>query len=359
MAGRALTTLVCCIALATRIGAAHPGYGIVVDDDGAVWFVDLPRETIWRFSEGRLEPMATGLHVHRLTRDAGGRLLVDDQTADSAMSYSWLDADGLEEHVASAPRARRATGHPVVGDFPNGLSMLRDVAGRSYNVVYEQDVEFPRLVRRDPATLDGVDTVIAARVFEIVDGESVPPDLHYFQAMTWSHDGSILLTEGGRVRRLGLDGGIETLGGEPLAGVGGSHPTIPLPDRTLGVAEDVHGRVYVADYGRGAVRRIDPDGAIATVFDSRPGWGPTGVATGGDDLYVLEARRGLLLPLLRYLDGPRVVVVHPDGDTTTLVNVDGHRRFYPWLALLVLASVLAVAVMRRRRNRRGRQERTA
>ena len=78
-----------------------------------------------------------------------------------------------------------------------------------------------------------------------------------------------------RVRRIDVSGSIETLagtGGQGYSGDGGQ-ATLARLDTPLGVAVDAVGNVYLADTGNHRVRRIDLNGSIETVA----GTGETGL----------------------------------------------------------------------------------
>src|ERR1035441_9026232 len=81
-----------------------------------------------------------------------------------------------------------------------------------------------------------------------------------------------------RVRKIDTKGVITTIAGTGLAGLSGDGgpATAAQLDTPYGVAVDLAGAVYVADYNNNRVRRIGPDGVIATFA------GSGGEASSGD-----------------------------------------------------------------------------
>ena len=86
-------------------------------------------------------------------------------------------------------------------------------------------------------------------------------------------DGVIDVADGGshRVRRITVDGRVETLAGS-VRGFRDGPATAAQFDTPSAIAFDAAGVVDVADTGNHAVRRITPDGAVATLAgDGTPG----------------------------------------------------------------------------------------
>jgi uncharacterized protein (TIGR03437 family) len=70
-----------------------------------------------------------------------------------------------------------------------------------------------------------------------------------------------------RVRRIGVDGTIETIAGTGIAGFSGDGgPAVAAQlNSPYGLAFDASGNLYIADLGNARVRRVAPDGTIDTV----------------------------------------------------------------------------------------------
>ena len=115
-------------------------------------------------------------------------------------------------------------------------------------------------------------------------GVAVHPSGEVFVADTGNH----------RVRRIDVSGSIETLAGTGVQGYSGDggQATLARLDTPLGVAVDAVGNVYLADTGNHRVRRIDLNGSIETVAGTgeQGYWVDYGVYLQGDGIPATEAR---------------------------------------------------------------------
>ncbi len=138
-------------------------------------------------------------------------------------------------------------------------------------------------------------------------------------------DGSLYIASqaGGRIRRVGPDGIINTVAGNgswAFSGDGGPATAAALKD-PVGVALGADGSIYIADWQNSRIRRVGPDGIISTVAgngiccfsgDGGPateasvGY-PTGVALGADGSLYIDA-------------GGRIRRVGPDGIISTVAG---------------------------------------
>jgi uncharacterized protein (TIGR03437 family) len=117
-------------------------------------------------------------------------------------------------------------------------------------------------------------------------------------------------TDNHRVRKISTSGVITTIAGTGVAGFSGDGGPAAAAQLNLpyGLAADLSGYLYVADYGNDRVRRIGPDGVIVTVAGNgnQGSTGDGGAATGAQLL------------------GPRNVVVDAVGNLY-FSEFDGHR----------------------------------
>ena len=131
--------------------------------------------------------------------------------------------------------------------------------------------------------------------------------------------------------------------------------------RSMGMAVDIAGNVYVANYWKRAVMKVTADGKVSTMATSRWPWVPVGVAVSGNNIYVLERMGNPYGPstilevstLADRLGSPRVRKVSPEGAIITLVVVKGDRGLAMILLPLIFVAVaLSVWLVRRRRAKR-------
>jgi DNA-binding beta-propeller fold protein YncE len=163
-------------------------------------------------------------------------------------------------------------------------------------------------------------------------GPATEAELNTPTAVIVAPDGAVLIADArnNRVRRIAPDGTIATLAGngtEGFRGDGGPAADAEL-DFPSGLALDAAGSLYIADTDNHRVRRVTPDGTIATIAGS----GPTGYLRGGfggDGRPATAARLwrpfGLALDAagsLYIADGfnNRVRRLTPDGTITTIAG---------------------------------------
>jgi uncharacterized protein (TIGR03437 family) len=129
-------------------------------------------------------------------------------------------------------------------------------------------------------------------------------------------------TDHHRVRKVSGAGVITTIAGTGTAGFGGdggpaTAATLNLP---YGLAVDLAGSVYIADLGNNRVRRVDPNGAIATVAGggAKGSSGDGGPAVAAELLtprnVVVDAAGNLFIS---EFEGHRIRRVSPDGRIST------------------------------------------
>jgi RHS repeat-associated protein len=148
------------------------------------------------------------------------------------------------------------------------------------------------------------------------------------RAVTTGPDGSLYIAGHQRVRRIAPDGVITTIAGTGTAGFSGDGgpATAARLNLPIGLALAPDGSLYVADTNNNRIRRVAPDGTIATVagtgvagFSGDGGlataaalWGPRGLALGPDgSLYVSDTFNN------------RIRRIAPDGTISTAAGDGG------------------------------------
>jgi len=214
----------------------------------------------------------------------------------------------------------------------------------------------PEIYRR---TSEGKLTVIAGVEEPQQDAQAVQAMFRHINSAVFAPDGLLYVRDDQYIRRVAPDGTISTLLHSEDAAMAedGEERLV----RTMGMAVDVAGNVYVANYWKRAVMKVTPDGRVITISTSNWPWVPVGVALAGRDIYVLERMGNPYGPstilevstLADRLGSPRVRKVSSDGAITTLVVVKGDRGLAVIVMPLILASVaLSVWLVRRRRAKR-------
>ena len=159
-------------------------------------------------------------------------------------------------------------------------------------------------------------------------GAATAAQIANIQGVAVDSEGNLYLsdTANHRVRKVSVDGLIGTVAGTGIAGFSGDNG--PAKDAQVnlpyGLAVDAAGAVYVADLGNNRVRRIAPDGTIATVAGVGPD-GPLGDGGAATDAVLLAPRNVALdaagnLYISEFF-GHRVRKVSPDGKIITVAGI--------------------------------------
>jgi DNA-binding beta-propeller fold protein YncE len=124
-------------------------------------------------------------------------------------------------------------------------------------------------------------------------------------------DGTIYVADAGvaqRIRRIAPDGMVSTLAGSERGYTDGPGASARF-DTPSGLAVGAAGDVYVADTGNNAIRRISPDGIVATLTRDPEVNGPVGVAVDA---------AGRVIVADTYND--RIRAIEPDGHVVTIAG---------------------------------------
>ncbi len=143
---------------------AHPGWGMVVDRDGAVFVGDVIANAVWRISpSGAVTALAKGRHAHALCLDGAGELWGDHTDYDPATGrfsrshWKLRDAEAVtilggcpsldSDSPAKHPHAARETGWDVYVALPEagGGWLLLEHASRD---IFEKRLKAKEAVTR-------------------------------------------------------------------------------------------------------------------------------------------------------------------------------------------------------------------
>lgn len=251
--------------MATWTTLAHPGSGIVVDNEGKVFFQD--GRAVWMIDTGgRLTKYSDKLGGHWMTLDANGSFAradvkVVERITTPGVKPALLVADG---------------GAPVAvggdGNLYYALRLLED---------------------------GGVETGITRISPDGKQQSRFVPDLekdliekHGITGLAAGPDGSLYVACPSAVLKLKIDGTVTTLA-HPIVlkdcdvDYPDHNPSMPLPALRV-LAVDEHGTVFAAAVGCHAVVRITTESNVETMLKAERPWSPTGVAVHQGEVYVLE-----------------------------------------------------------------------
>jgi len=310
---------------------AHPGTGIVIADDGTIYFAYGPGHRIWKVTpDGAASELVVGridsdFRVpHCVVPDGEGNIL----TASDVRSVVWrIRPDGSKTTIYP-PDNWDGVGTVGLGGDP--FTLAPD--GRILSILGDQPDAFSRLVL---ISLDGKVTPLAGEARGFADGQGEEARFGYLtlSSFAWGPDGSLYLTDEGRaMRRVTMQGNVTTIAGGAEQGMRDAKGAEARFQGAAGLTVAPEGTIYVADAAAHRIRRIAPDGEVTTIA----GTGERGSADGpGDEASfdepfgVTRAEDGTLY-ILEYAFGPagefvRIRRIDADHSVTTHAIIDAER----------------------------------
>jgi Beta-propeller repeat len=270
---------------------AHPGSGIVVDENGQVYFTDTGKG-VWKIDANGKLIFLPSSKFHWMTIDPAGHF------ADSPKNFG--------EYFERVTPQNSKPALVMCSDFPL-------VVGKDGNIYYA--ITRPglgKIIRRTPGGKES--TFISNKIFESISGIAV------------GTDGSLYISEAGdananTIRKITMNGTMSTI----ATFVGKSRKDLPLettPSYCRGLAVDSTGNIYVAATGSRSLLKISPVGVISNILEEASPWTPTGVTVFHGEVYILEWHDVTAENLeVRRAYIPRVRKVGSDGKVTTIATV--------------------------------------
>lgn len=272
---------------------SHPGSGIAVDAQGNVFFMDTGAG-VWRLRpDGALNKLP-GAAFHWLALDSTGRLA---NTELPTLSHNGATIVRTNENLL------------LSSDFP----LTVDSKGALY-FPRKQDDRL-RVFRLDPSGSVSMFATVAARPDRTIPG--------WINGSTVGPDGTFYYTEDHGVWKIAPKQAAVAMPIElPKSGCGsipglGADEGAPMYQ---GVAVDTKSNVFVAVTGCRAVIKIAPDNSVTTALRTTGTWSPTGVATLGDEVYVLEYLHTEGHNRREWI--PRIRRLSADGSDSIIATID-------------------------------------
>src|SRR5271165_3141707 len=285
----------------TNAAFAHPASGIVVDAQGRVYFIYSSHGVMRIEPSGKLTNIHEDKGGHWLALDTGGAFsrVIPKQferiTPDGAIPSLIFANGGAPLVVGTDGDLYYGSNGSQEDSFPPGAMTVVRLSARG-----RQDLFAPSLKNKLAELNDGI-TGLAS-----------------------GPDGSIYVATWNGIVKLKGDGSIAKIVHPVVVKDCDSDPADHNPDNASspllrGLDVDSRGNVYVAATSCHRVLKITPDGQVTSILTSERPWSPTGVAVGGEDIYVLEYTNA---------NGPATEGWHPrvrklarDSAVTTLVTV--------------------------------------
>lgn len=284
---------------------AHPGYGIVTDNSGNIYFTDISRERIWKLDvNNSLQVIETGRWSHQLCIDNNANLyFTDEENINGQSGYSlWMFSAGgnLTELIPASLRK----------DFPNDVFAI-DKDGRIYlatNTAIFRSQDYRHF-----------------QALSFIDTESPEKKVTFsgIRSMSIETDNRIYVVDGDKLRCI-RDGQIETIISDLIV-ENPSHIPIknaPNPDsinRLFGLTLDMSNNIYICYFGNRQVLRISNTGELNIYYQSESPWSPVGVVYDEQGLIVKEHG---FLPKVGWI-GPRILRIKKDGERLVLAELKG------------------------------------
>jgi hypothetical protein len=280
--------------------AAHPGWGIVVDKKGNIFFGDVNRNIVWKIdSHSIVSKFVLAKHSHILKLDDAG-MLYGQHIEYVSRNDTWLYQYWKASPGGGVENMSDLEAHQIFD--------LRDRDGNTY--VLDSDAH-KRVARIFKVTSRGDTMLFAGGKWGDEDGRGRSAEFRTIGSAIWGLDGSLIVASGGMVRKVFSDGTVTTLAGKK-EGLG--DPYGPNASGILGLAIDSSGNIFAASWEKHKVIKITPGGNVITILESGTFWMPTGVTVVGKDVYVLEHRAGVTGLLEKTgLGGPRVRKISANG----------------------------------------------
>jgi hypothetical protein len=270
---------------ATALG--HPGSGIAVDEQGRVVFVDTGAG-VWRLDRNGTLNKVPGPAYHWLALDRTGQL-------------SKVELPSFAEGGA---RTVNVDGVLLASDFPITVGSNGELY---YPRIADGALRIFRLgVNGSTSTVATVGANAQGNLLRWINGSAI------------GNDGTFYYTEDRSVWKITPDKKIVPLYTDTPQLDCSSVPGIGSESgpHFRGIDIDASGNLFVAVTACRTVIKIAPDKTTSTVIQTEGAWSPTGIATFGSDVYVLEyfhtegENRRAWIPRIRKLaaDGTELVV---------------------------------------------------
>jgi sugar lactone lactonase YvrE len=242
-----------------------PGYGkdVAVDGEGSLYITHTePYEIVKITPDGKLHTLwssATGEIPWGIAVDAKGNVF-----ATILGSYILkIDASGKVSTLAGSTESGDVDGQGASARFnwPFGIALDKD------GNLYVTD-SFNHKIRK--ITPDGIVSTLAGSTGGYKDGAGTNAQFGSPMDVATDGGGNVYVTDGNRIRKVTSDGQVSTVAGSEGGYLDGTTTNARFSGLS-GIVIDAAGSLYVCDAENYVVRRITPDGKVATVAGSTPG----------------------------------------------------------------------------------------
>jgi len=312
--------------LVAPLAWSHPGPGIVVNAKGEVFFVHGFRSRIMKVdAAGKMTVFVEHKegkslnHLHQLVMGPKGNLYAVAANSGPV----WKITPDAEMTAVYTPKAQEKLWLGL-----NGYPFTIDTDGNLYFVPGGPPND-SRIYKMSP---DGKVAEFAGGASGYADGKGDQArfgDL-YNGCFAWGPKGELYLTDSGTsVRKIAADGTVTTIAGGPDSGFADGVGKEAKFKHLHGVTCDAEGNLFVAENGNLRIRKITPDGKVATLAGSGQRGnddGPAPKATFDLPVGVAVSKDGTVYVLESPAESDvRVRKISPEGKVTTVAIAGGDR----------------------------------
>ncbi|MDC8003960.1 hypothetical protein POV27_07840 [Aureisphaera galaxeae] len=270
---------------------AHPSWGIVVDDEGNIYFTDIThneRGSVWKLtSEGELILLLGDFHAHNVSLDGNGNLIT-------------AHGEGTHTMVRLSKTGEMDTLYHTLDHktFFGGNCAYSNSEG----IVFGIEKRFWKIDK------DGNRQSVSDHVFEWNQSIYVDDDGNYYGPDIGKGNSSIVKIE--------ASGNAKTIATNLIS----KQPFDPHSDVLLGITKDDKGTIYVAETAGQRILKIGEDTLVETFYVSEADWFPTGIDFHNGNAFILEfkTKNGRA--------GPRITKVGASGEVIRIFDYGSYEK---------------------------------
>jgi len=331
------SVITCLLCLIAHVSLSVPSWGIAVNNDGNVYFLDVLSNngTLWKVdNRGKLYEIFSDFHAHDMEIDKNGNLWI----AENLWLDGVLDGEGSHTLIKVSPEEKIDTLiNTSDADHFNGS----DIAiGPDHSVYF---INKNRIYKygKDKSTL------VLSHQFKNVKNMAFDTN-----GILWIADNGVA---NGTLYQLSTKGKL-TKYVDNLMPEDPAYPLLKNKNKQFiaGISTDGQGAIYISENAGCRIIKIDPNGEKTIFYESPALWAPMNVYFYRGDAYILE------IGYNKKYKGPRIIKRNKSGSIQRLVNIQNipereiinaqNNSFLipPWvyfgLGLLTFALVIILAV---------------
>jgi len=330
--------LTCCLCLAAHLSIAYPSWGLAINEDGNIYFLDINHEngTLWKVDpEGKLYEVFSDYYAHDIEIDDKGNLYI----AENLWVDGVLDGESINNLIKISSKEKIDT---LISTNDSDKFNGSDIA-----IGPNQEVYF---VNNNRVYKYGRDKSKLILNHQFKDVKSITADK---SGILWIADNGI---NNGTLYRLAPDGKLQKYI-DQLMPEDASYPLSNDEENQFiaGITFDEEGSVYISENVGCRIIKIDLNKEKTIFYQSPALWSPMNVVFHRGEAYILE----IGFNNSKY-KGPRIVKKNNSGGTQRLINsqnipereiINAENNSFlipPWvyfgLGLLTFALVIILAV---------------